>query len=106
MNFFQLLCFKRGGHWGYPLTQYRKKNWQIAKYRVKNRRNTDTVFMIGHVYLKLYPSRVCLPKACMHHKSTSDIARKREKMLIGKTIEKPGHWMPFQFCHRLCKHLP
>ena len=39
-------------------TQYRKKNWQIPKYRVKNRRNTDTVFIFGHAYLKLYPSRV------------------------------------------------
>ena len=43
---------------GYPIPQYRKKNWQIPKYRVKNRRNTDTAFMIGHVYLKLYPFRV------------------------------------------------
>ena len=47
-----------GRHWGYPIPHYRKKNWQIPKYRVKNRRNTDTAFMIGHVYLKLYPSRV------------------------------------------------
>ena len=43
---------------GYPIPQYRKKNWQIPKYRVKNRRNTDTAFMISHVYLKLYPFRV------------------------------------------------
>ena len=43
---------------GYPIPQYRKKNWQIPKYRVKNRRNSDTAFMIGHVYLKLYPFRV------------------------------------------------
>ena len=39
-------------------TQYRKKTWQIPKYRVKNRRNTDTALIFGHVYLKLYPSRV------------------------------------------------
>ena len=43
---------------GYPIPQYRKKNWEIPKYRVKNRRNTDTAFVIGHVYSKLYPSRV------------------------------------------------
>ena len=42
---------------------------------------------------------------CMHQKSTSDIARKCEKTLISRMIEKPGHWMPFQFCHRLCNHL-
>ena len=40
-------------------TQYRTKNWQIPKYRrVKNRRNTDTAFIFGLAYLKLYPSRV------------------------------------------------
>ena len=33
---------------GYPIPQHRKKNWQIPKYRVENRRNTDTAFMIGH----------------------------------------------------------
>ena len=42
----------------YPIPQYRKKNWHIPKYRVKNRRNTDTAFIFGHAYLKLYPSRV------------------------------------------------
>ena len=31
---------------------------EIPKYRVKNRRNTDTALMIGRVYLKLYPSPV------------------------------------------------
>ena len=39
-------------------TQYHKKNWQIPKYRVKNRRNTDTAFIFGHAYLKVYPFRV------------------------------------------------
>ena len=42
----------------YPIPQCRKKNWQIPKYRVENRRNTDTAFMMGHAYLKLYASRV------------------------------------------------
>ena len=47
-----------GGHWGYPIPQYRTKNWQIPKHRVENGRNTDSVFMIGDAYLTLYPSRV------------------------------------------------
>ena len=34
------------GGGGYPIQQYRNKNWQIPKYRV-DRRNTDTAFMIG-----------------------------------------------------------
>ena len=40
------------------ISQYHKKNWQIPKYRVQNRRNPDTAVMIAHAYLKLYPSRV------------------------------------------------
>ena len=32
------------GGGGGPIPQYRKKNWQIPKYRVENRRNTDTPF--------------------------------------------------------------
>ena len=39
-------------------TQYRNIIGKIDKYRVKNRRNTDTAFIFGHAYLKLYPSRV------------------------------------------------
>ena len=50
-------CYFEGDIKGYPIPQYRKKNWQIPKYRVNNRRNTDAAFMIGHVYLKLYPFR-------------------------------------------------
>ena len=62
--------------------------------------------MIIHVYLKLYPSRVFVYLKYVCTKSTSDIATKGEKTLIGRTIEKPGHCMPFQFGHRLCNHLP
>ena len=41
------------------MPQYRKKtDWQIPKYCVQNRRNTDTAFMTGQAYLKLYSSRV------------------------------------------------
>ena len=50
--------YNEGGIGEYPMPQYRKKNWKTAKYRVQNRRNTDTAFMIGHAYLKPYPSRV------------------------------------------------
>ena len=41
-----------GGGGGYPTPQYRKKNCEIPKYRVQNRRITDTAFMIGHVLLQ------------------------------------------------------
>ena len=34
---------------GYPIPQYRKKKWQIPKYRVENRLNTDTPYF-NHIY--------------------------------------------------------
>ena len=43
----KVLCCARRGTLG------SKKNWQIPKHRVKNRRNADTAFKIGHVYLML-----------------------------------------------------
>ena len=67
----KVLCCARRGTLG------SKKNWQIPKYRVKSRRNADTAFMIGHVAI-VSISRVCLPRACMHQKWTSDITRKRK----------------------------
>ena len=33
---------------GYPISQYSKENWQIPKYRVYNRPNTDIAFLVGH----------------------------------------------------------
>ena len=44
---------------GYPIPQYRMKNWQIPKYRVENGRNTDTAFIIGDAYLQR-----CIHLAC------------------------------------------
>ena len=59
LSLFQNECpHKDGDIGGYPIPQYRKKNRQIPKYRVRNRGNTDTAFVIGHVYLKLYPFRL------------------------------------------------
>ena len=34
---------------GYPIPQYRKQKWQIPKYRVENRLNTDTAYF-NHIY--------------------------------------------------------
>ena len=73
--------WKKGDVGGYPIPQYRKKYWQIPKYWVKNRPNTDTTVMIGHVYLKLYPSRVFVYLNHVCTRTTSGIARKREKAL-------------------------
>ena len=80
-----------GGIGEYRIPQDRKKNWQIPKYCVKNRRNTDTAFIFGHAYLKgVSISRDCLSQAFMHQQSTSAITRKRETTSnsVGSTIEK------------------
>ena len=46
------LLVKEGDIGGYPTPQYRKKKWQIPKYRVENRLNTDTVYF-NHIYNRL-----------------------------------------------------
>ena len=95
---------------GYPIPQYRTKNLQIPKYRVENLRNTVTAFMIGDAYLTLYPSRefffffffffissMYTPEInlSLREKTWEDLE------LIDTTIEKPGHWMSYQFHHRV-----
>ena len=40
---------------GYPIPKEKLANTEKPR---QNRRNTDTPFMIGQVYLKLYPFRV------------------------------------------------
>ena len=93
----------RGTLGRYPIPQYRKKNWQIPKYRVENRPNTDTAFMIGHAYLTLYPSRVFFISSMY----TPEInLRLREKTwedleLIDTSIGKLGYWMSNQFHQRV-----
>ena len=63
---------------GYTIPQYRKKNWQIPKYRVENRRNIDTAFMIGHAYVTLYLSRMFVYFMHVCTSKTSAIASKRK----------------------------
>ena len=41
--------FIEGDIGGYPIPQYRKKKWQIPKYRFENRLNTDTAYF-NHIY--------------------------------------------------------
>ena len=46
----ELYCRLNEGDIGrYPIPQYRKKIWQIPKYRVENRLNTDTAYF-NHIY--------------------------------------------------------
>ena len=97
----QPLCFILNGNYSASImtslgsTQYRNKNWQITKYHVKNRRITDTAFMIGHVYLKLYPSLVFvyLKHVCTRNQPQT---LQQNVGLISTTIKKPD---------RLCHHL-
>ena len=103
-----ILCTHRRGTLGVPSTaRSTVKNWQIPKYHAKNGWNTEyCIYDRSRLLTAVSVSRVCLPQACRHQKSNSDIGRKREKTLIGRTIEMPGYWMPFQFLYRLCNHLP
>ena len=39
------VALKEGDIGEYPIPQYRKKKWQIPKYRVENRLNTDTAYI-------------------------------------------------------------
>ena len=41
--------FLEGDIGGYLIPKYRKKKWQIPKYRVENRPNTDTAY-VNHIY--------------------------------------------------------
>ena len=41
--------YKEGDIGGYPTPQYRKKKWQIPKYRVEKRLNTDTAYF-NHIH--------------------------------------------------------
>ena len=47
--FFLEDSFHKGTLGGYLIPQYRKKKWQIPKYRVENRLNTDTAYF-NHIY--------------------------------------------------------
>ena len=89
-----------GGHWGYPITQERKKNWQIPKYCVKNRRNNDTAFIFGHAYLKVYPSRVIV---YLKHLCTSNQPQPLRGNVRRPRIQsvQRSKRMPYQFHHRL-----
>ena len=41
--------YQEGDIGGYPIPQYRTKKWQIPKYRVANRLNTDTAYF-NYIY--------------------------------------------------------
>ena len=68
--------------------------------------------MIGDAYLTLYPSRVFfLCQACIHQKSTSAFARKREKISNWSVQRSKSQVIRCPTtsqinCQKLCIHLP
>ena len=72
---------KRGAHWGIPNTampyeklaniEIPRRKWTKYRYRIYDRWRLLNVVSISHVFL-------C--QACIHQKSTSAFARKREKI--------------------------
>ena len=93
------IMFEEGDIGGYPIPQLAN----IPKYRVENGRNTATTFMIGDAYLTLYPSRVFFISSIYTPEINLSLREKtwEDLELIGTTIEKPGHWMSYQFHHRV-----
>ena len=98
---------------GFPIPQYRTKNWQIPKYRVKNGRNTDTAFMIGDAYLTLYPSRVFF--FYLKHVSTRNQpqpSRENVRSRIEQYNNRKARSLDVlpissqSNCQKLCIHLP
>ena len=71
----QITAHVEGDIGGYPIPQYRKKKWQIPKYRVENRLNTDTAYF-NHIYNRFpilmaaaisafnYPRHLCTRFPC------------------------------------------
>ena len=57
--------------------------------------------MFGDAYLTLYPSRVLLISSMYTQEINLSLREKtwEDLELIGTTIEKPGHWMSYQFHH-------
>ena len=97
-NFHRTLTPPQGDIGGYPIPQYRKKNWQIMKYRVENRQNTDTIFMIGNAYLKFYPSRVFV---CLKHLCTSNQPQPlRGNVRLPRTDQNDQKGCPTNFIHQ------
>ena len=97
-----------GGHWwggGVPNTAipYEKlvnteipcRKWTKHRYRIYDRWRLLNVVPISRVfffYLSLYTPEMNLS---LHEKTWEDLE------LIGTKIEKPGHWMSYQFYHRV-----
>ena len=96
---------------GYPIPQYRTKNWQIPKYRVENGRNTDTAFTIGvsiwfffyhYFYLKHAYARN-QPQPSRENVRRSGIDRyndRKARSLDVLLISSQSN------CQKLCIHLP
>ena len=57
--------------------------------------------MIGNAYLTLYPSRVFFIAGIYTPETNLSLREKtwKDLELIGTKIEKPGHWMSYQFYH-------
>ena len=97
-----ILCTHRRGTLGVPSAAI---PWKIGKYR--NTVPKMDEILNTNTFIQLYPSRVFVYlKHVGTRNQTQTFGRKREKTLIGRKIEMPGYWMPFQFRHRLCNHLP
>ena len=95
---------KRGAHWGIPNTampyeklaniEIPRRKWTKYRYRIYDRWRLLNVVSISRVFFmsSMYTPEINLS---LREKTWEDLE------LIGTTIEKPGHWMSYQFHHRV-----
>ena len=98
---------------GYPILQYPKKNRQIPKYGVKNRRNTNTAFMIRHDYLKLNPPCVFVYLKHVYTRNQPQLSRENVGRLRINWYNDRKAWSldvlaisSWSNCQKLRNHLP
>ena len=99
-----LLNVSRGAHWRIPNTtmpyekfaniEIPRRKWTKYRYRIYDRWRLLNVVSISRVFFmsSMYTPEINLS---LREKTWEDLE------LIDTTIEKPGHWMSYQFHHRV-----
>ena len=90
-------CWAGGGHWGYPIPQYRKK--KVAKPCQKSTKYQYRIYFRSSLLKVKSISHVCLSQPFMHQQSTSAITRKRET--TSNWSAQRSKRVPYQFHHRI-----
>ena len=97
-----ILCTHRRGTLGVPSAAI---PWKIGKYR--NTVPKMDEILNTNTFIQLYPSRVFVYlKHVGTRNQTQTLGENVRRPWSVERLKLPGYWMPFQFRHRLCNHLP